>query len=59
MTEACIYCKFWDRDGPPTPARRRCLRYPPVQIFNGKEPETQWPWTDSFDRCGEFVYLQG
>jgi hypothetical protein len=50
----CATCKWWDKSGSPPPTHHRCFRYPPVQIFNGEEPETQWPWTSPADFCGEY-----
>ena len=57
MVEKCSNCLFWDRRGSPPPTHHRCLRYPPVQLWNGEETETQWPWTAPSDYCGE--YQQG
>lgn len=49
----CATCKWWDQEGSPTPVRHKCFRYPPVEIWNGEEAETRWPWTAPTDRCGE------
>lgn len=55
MSEKCSICRFWDVAGSPSPVHHRCLRYPPVHIYDGEESATQWPWTSPNDWCGEFV----
>lgn len=52
----CLTCWWWGlRDSGSVPeVNRQCHRFPPIATRNAEgEIESEWPWTNHRDYCGE------
>lgn len=54
-SNTCGDCRYYREDTEPGSEAKYCVRYPPVQVFDGQGVYPSFPGTGPENTCGEWM----